>query len=92
MFVKIVQGIQSRCRKTADHEDGHGCDKCIRYGADLHRFRATWAIDMRLRGVSLDSVMKMGGWRSATMPMHYMEKARDKIARQDADRAMASGE
>jgi len=90
-FVKLVQGIQAACKHAVRHEPGTGCDKCIRFGADLHRFRATWAINMKRRGVDLDDIMKMGGWSSPDMPMRYMRKALGELAVARADRAMREG-
>lgn len=88
-FIKLVQGIQSRCRDRASHENGQGCERCIRFGADLHRFRATWAINMYRRGADLADIMKAGGWSRSDMPMRYMRKAMGELALERMDRVMA---
>jgi integrase len=46
-------------------------------GARTHRFRHTWAHDLKSQGVSDEVLMSLGGWRSPAMVARYGRAERD---------------
>jgi integrase len=46
-------------------------------GARAHRFRHTWADDMKRQGLGDETLMSLGGWRSTAMVARYGRAQRD---------------
>ena len=86
---RTIRRAQEACPKWKSHQPGLGCGSCVRRGG-VHRWRATWAIRTASAGVPLQSIMTLGGWSNAEMPMRYMRKALGEIALKDMQRAKLS--